>query len=510
MSSDAMPYTRSRVSTRSRRQLPDHLGHVQVVRVEPSCAASGWRWRLRAAGRARRAGCARSRRPAPAAGSSRRRDGGARRAPPSVRSSAMSASMRCSTAGRSTFTTTSRPSRSVGRMHLRDRGRGQRRRARSGRRAAPPACPARARPRRCASAPSNGATRSCSSASSSAMSGGSRSRRVERIWPNLTKIGPSSSSARRRRWPRGMRGDRGRRARDQAAQRSQRPEQAGGLDKFVEAIAQQHARDRVQAQQAAAHARGPALRRQLRDPRGEALDVVAQAIDLVVEAVELGARRPRRRARRARSWPHRAPASRRFRAPSRRRRAVRARAAARRRCRSAARTASSRSGSKRSASCDRRRARSASPDICTLPVGRPAPAAPGNSMPARPDSVLATDRSGPGPRARGPTRRRPSLTSRRRPRSAALQLSSTLRPSSGAMRCALAGSSASVRLSTSSRAPPARASSGLGGRSVLMRAVYPGATPNPSRALRIRPLQERLQPRPGLSRAERAPTGPAL
>ena len=36
----------------------------------------------------------------------------------------------------------------------------------------------------------------------SATSGGTRSRRVDRIWPNLTKIGPSSCSARRRRAPR--------------------------------------------------------------------------------------------------------------------------------------------------------------------------------------------------------------------------------------------------------------------------------------------------------------------
>ena len=41
----------------------------------------------------------------------------------------------------------------------------------------------------------NGGTASCSLASSSAMSGGSRSRRVEIAWPNLTNIGPSSSRA---------------------------------------------------------------------------------------------------------------------------------------------------------------------------------------------------------------------------------------------------------------------------------------------------------------------------
>jgi hypothetical protein len=50
---------------------------------------------------------------------------------------------------------------------------------------------------------SNGGTRSCSSASSSAMSGGMRSRRVDSTWPNFTKMGPSCSSASRRRWPRG-------------------------------------------------------------------------------------------------------------------------------------------------------------------------------------------------------------------------------------------------------------------------------------------------------------------
>ncbi len=54
-----------------------------------------------------------------------------------------------------------------------------------------------------ASRAGNGGTRSCSLASSSAMSSGSRSRRVDSTWPNLTKIGPSRSSARRRRTPRG-------------------------------------------------------------------------------------------------------------------------------------------------------------------------------------------------------------------------------------------------------------------------------------------------------------------
>src|SRR6266571_9121203 len=54
-----------------------------------------------------------------------------------------------------------------------------------------------------ASSPGNGGTRSWSFSSSSARSAGKRSRRVESTWPNLTKMGPSASSARRSRAPRG-------------------------------------------------------------------------------------------------------------------------------------------------------------------------------------------------------------------------------------------------------------------------------------------------------------------
>ena len=50
----------------------------------------------------------------------------------------------------------------------------------------------------------NGGTRSCNKANSSAMSVGSKSRRVDKTWPNLTKMGPSDSSASRKRWPRGV------------------------------------------------------------------------------------------------------------------------------------------------------------------------------------------------------------------------------------------------------------------------------------------------------------------
>ena len=50
---------------------------------------------------------------------------------------------------------------------------------------------------------SKGGTRSCSSASSAAISGGSKSARVDSTCPNLTKMGPRASSASRKRWPRG-------------------------------------------------------------------------------------------------------------------------------------------------------------------------------------------------------------------------------------------------------------------------------------------------------------------
>jgi hypothetical protein len=40
-----------------------------------------------------------------------------------------------------------------------------------------------------------GGTRSCSLANSSAISGASKSRRVDNTWPNFTKIGPKRSSA---------------------------------------------------------------------------------------------------------------------------------------------------------------------------------------------------------------------------------------------------------------------------------------------------------------------------
>ena len=81
-------------------------------------------------------------------------------------------------------------------VHLRDRGARHRRRARSSR--TPRRCgrPRRARSSASASSGANGGTRSCSFASSSAMSGGSRSRRVDSTWPNLTKIGPSARAPR--------------------------------------------------------------------------------------------------------------------------------------------------------------------------------------------------------------------------------------------------------------------------------------------------------------------------
>src|SRR5690606_4443647 len=86
-------------------------------------------------------------------------------------------------------------------MHLRDRRRGERSFLESRETSSIGASYAAATIAR-ASVPGNGGTRSCNFSSSSAMSRGRRSRRVESIWPNFMKIGPSSSSASRNLSPR--------------------------------------------------------------------------------------------------------------------------------------------------------------------------------------------------------------------------------------------------------------------------------------------------------------------
>ena len=117
-------------------------------------------------------------------------------------SSAMSPAIWLPMSGRNTFTTTSRPPGSVAACTcamLADASGVVSKVSKASRMSRASSCSTRARAR----SPSNGATRSCSRVSSSAMSGGIRSRRVDRIWPNFTKIGPSSCSASRRRAPRG-------------------------------------------------------------------------------------------------------------------------------------------------------------------------------------------------------------------------------------------------------------------------------------------------------------------
>ena len=119
---------------------------------------------------------------------------------------ARSLSMACSTLGRSTFTATSRPLLSVAKCTcamdalatgVLSKLANTSSNLRPSSFSRPPSTSARA------ARPSNGGTRSCSSASSSARSAGSRSRRVDSTWPNLMKMGPSRSSAWRRRGPRG-------------------------------------------------------------------------------------------------------------------------------------------------------------------------------------------------------------------------------------------------------------------------------------------------------------------
>ena len=203
MSSDGMPLTRSMVSTPSARQRPVHFRHVQVGRVQPQAAhqAGVGALALQVELGVQRALDLAD--PLPAAGSSSAFGWWRSASDASVRSRLMSASICSRMPGRSTFTTTSRPSCSVAGVHLRDRGRGERGFVEAGVQLRRPACRARPRSPCARRAPGNGATWSRSRLSSSAISGGSRSRRVDSTWPNLTKIGPSSCSARRRRLPRG-------------------------------------------------------------------------------------------------------------------------------------------------------------------------------------------------------------------------------------------------------------------------------------------------------------------
>ena len=83
--------------------------------------------------------------------------------------------------------------RQLGEMHLRDRRARDRRRVERAEHLLDRLAVERGRASPSTWSKGNGGTRSCSFASSSAMSAGSRSRRVDSIWPNLTKIGPSSS-----------------------------------------------------------------------------------------------------------------------------------------------------------------------------------------------------------------------------------------------------------------------------------------------------------------------------
>ena len=91
-----------------------------------------------------------------------------------------------------------------------------------------------------------GGTLSCSMASSSAMSAGNRSRRVDSIWPNFMKTGPSSSRARRRRTPGQLRYPMqapGHQGQCQAAG----ARQAFGIDELVQPVATDDAENSDQA-----------------------------------------------------------------------------------------------------------------------------------------------------------------------------------------------------------------------------------------------------------------------
>ena len=141
-----------------------------------------------------------------------------------------------------------------------------------------------------ASSPANGGTWSWSFASSAAMSGGSRSGRTDSAWPNFTKIGPSSSSASRRRTPSGLR---------RRPNASSRPTHASGRNRCVRQTISsrpcftstrwidEHAGELSQT-----HAPHRRCSRRV-EPCGRALDVVAQPLHVGVERLRLERRRHR-------------------------------------------------------------------------------------------------------------------------------------------------------------------------------------------------------------------------
>ena len=110
--------------------------------------------------------------------------------------------MMSSIPGRSTFTATSRPSISVAKWTCAIEALATGSASKVAKSSSMRRPKARSISSRDSSA-GNGGTLSCSLDSSSIMSGGTRSRRVDSSWPNLTKIGPSRSSASRSRTPRG-------------------------------------------------------------------------------------------------------------------------------------------------------------------------------------------------------------------------------------------------------------------------------------------------------------------
>ena len=198
-----MPWMRSMTMTLAAAVIPVHLRHVQQASNPRSCASAARHCRPRASGRARRVWSC-----------------GIRRTTSTGRSRRPSSQYWSASCGERVqhLEIALDHLAHAGPQHLDD--------DLLAAPAASPRAPARSRPppaartRSCRTAPRAAGRKPASMAaiadraverrhagpgacaSSSAMSTGSRSRRVDSAWPNLTKIGPSSSSARRSRSPR--------------------------------------------------------------------------------------------------------------------------------------------------------------------------------------------------------------------------------------------------------------------------------------------------------------------